>query len=62
MNNYYLPAFTREQFHREFAGIIQLSDFATDFPNPRRRYAYTRKELQTQKQHFQNTEPKHLHN
>lgn len=40
---------SRESLHREFAGEIRLSDFNTTYPNPRRRYTYTRLEMENRK-------------
>ncbi len=39
----------REKLHREFAGVIYLTDFITDYPHARSNYAYTREELLARK-------------
>ncbi|MCH5265799.1 MAG: hypothetical protein J1F02_07855 [Lachnospiraceae bacterium] len=39
---------TREEFHREFAGVIRMEDFSTCYP-PYRRPERTRQELENLK-------------
>ncbi len=39
---------TREEFHREFAGVIQIEDFSTSYPSWRQP-EHTRQELENLK-------------
>lgn len=41
----YLPIPTRNDFHKEFAGFIQLADFNTYQPNPYRSNPLTATEI-----------------
>ncbi len=43
----YLSLPSREEFHREFAGIITSADFNTYYPNSNRNIAYTGLERHT---------------
>lgn len=38
------PIPSREEFHRDFAGLIFAADFNTNRPNPYRNVAHTRSE------------------
>lgn len=47
---------SREEFHREFAGVITVKDFDTTYGNPRRHNPPTRLELEKLKNLSRKTE------
>lgn len=44
---------TREEFHREFAGVIKINDFCTESPNPCRLNHLTLAEKENRKKTYQ---------
>lgn len=51
---------SREEFHREFAGVITVKDFDTTYGNPRRHNPPTQLELENMKNLSPKTEKEKL--
>lgn len=39
------PIPSRDEFHRDFAGLIYAADFNTNYPNPYRNIVHTQSEI-----------------